>query len=277
MEEPAAVAVAPDWSGQPADLVDLARYPLDRPQGPGYAAAVAAARAGILAGGYAELGGFVPAGAMGLLRADALALAPLAWRSSRRGTAYLTAPDESLPEDHPRRWDGPVSVGAVAYDLFPARSPLRALYEWEPMRRFVEDVLDRGPIYRYADECGALNLAVMVDGDQLQWHFDMTDFVVSLAIQDADAGGDFEVAPRVRSAADERYDAVKAVLDGDRSAVTTLAMHPGTLLVFEGRHSLHRVSRVAGPAARWVALLGYDTKPGTRGSDRLRKARYGRD
>ncbi len=61
--------------------------------------------------------------------------------------------------------------------------------------RLVEDVLDRGPIYRYADPFGALNLAVMAEGDELQWHFDQTDFVVSLAVQAADAGGDFEVVP----------------------------------------------------------------------------------
>ena len=65
-------------------------------------------------------------------------------------------------------------------------------------------------IYPYADPLGALNLAVMTDGDQLQWHFDQTDFVVSLAIQDADVGGDFEVAPQIRTADDEHYDDVAA-------------------------------------------------------------------
>ena len=49
-------------------------------------------------------------------------------------------------------------------------------------------VLDRGTLHRYADPCGALNLAVMGDGDELQWHFDQTDFVVSLAIQPAERG-----------------------------------------------------------------------------------------
>ena len=63
-----------------------------------------------------------------------------------------------------------------------------------------------------------LNLAVMTDGDQLQWHFDRTDFVVSLAIQDADVGGDFEVAPQIRTAADERYDDVARVLAGNAAA-----------------------------------------------------------
>jgi hypothetical protein len=53
-------------------------------------------------------------------------------------------------------------------------------------------------------------------------------------------------------------------------------MRAGTLLVFEGRHSLHRVSPVHGPRWRHVGLLAYDTKPGTMGSDVLRADRYGR-
>jgi hypothetical protein len=53
-------------------------------------------------------------------------------------------------------------------------------------------------------------------------------------------------------------------------------MTPGTLLIFEGRYSLHRVSPVHGPTARHVGLLAYDTKPGTTGSDLLRMDRYGR-
>jgi hypothetical protein len=114
--------------------------------------------------------------------------------------------------------------------------PLRRLYEWDPFMRFIEAVLERGVLYRYADPLGALNLAVMGDGDELQWHFDMTDFVVSLALQDADEGGDFEVAPRIRSAADERYDAVGRVLRGELDDVIRLPMTPGTLLIFEGRH-----------------------------------------
>ena len=53
-------------------------------------------------------------------------------------------------------------------------------------------------------------------------------------------------------------------------------MTPGTLLVFAGRYSLHRVSPIEGSTPRLVALLGYDTKPGTMSSDLLKEVRYGR-
>ena len=51
---------------------------------------------------------------------------------------------------------------------------------------------------------------------------------------------------------------------------------PGTLMLFEGRRSLHRVTAVAGPTPRYVALFGYDTRPGTMSSELLRQVRYGR-
>ena len=131
-----------------------------------------------------------------------------------------------------------------------------------PVIEFVSAVLERAPLYRYADPMGALNLAVMGDGDELQWHYDQTDFVVSLALRDADVGGDFEVAPKLRSATDENYPGVSRVLAGDSDAVTRLPMTPGTLLIFAGRHSLHRVSPIAGRnrAAGRVTRLRHATR-----------------
>ncbi len=115
--------------------------------------------------------------------------APLAHPSGGPGTAYRAPrrrrptrdghpayPNLDQPNGHPTRWIGDYGVGAVAYDLIPPASPLRLLYEWEPLMRFVEAALDRGLLFSYADPMGALNLAVMGAGD------------------------DFEVVPRIRSA-----------------------------------------------------------------------------
>ena len=210
------------------------------------------------------------------MAADAEALSSRAHHSVGEGTAYLEYPDFSLPDGHPRLTWGRYAVGAVPYDLMPQSSLLRRLYEWEPLRVLVEAILKRGPIYRYGDPFGALNLAVMHEGDELQWHFDQTDFVVSLAIQTADDGGYFEVHPRIRTAEDERYDEVSLALSGRREDVVTVPMVPGTLLVFEGRNSLHRVSPVGSGSPRHVGLLAYDTAPDTMGSALLRQDRYGR-
>jgi len=260
----------------PATLVDLQRYAILDLDAPKMQDVLTWARAQLAATGACEVPDFLTPVGLAAVRADAHSLAPRAYRSTGVGSAYLEVPDFHLPADHPRRMLGEYAVGVIAYDMFPAQSPLRRLYEWDPMMDFIGAVLQRGRLYRYADPLGALNLAVMGDGDQLQWHFDQTDFVVSLAIQDADDGGDFEVAPHIRSPDDECYPAVRSVLGGTSDALVRLPMTPGTLLIFEGRHSIHRVSPIRGATDRLVGLLAYDTKPGTTSTELLRLSRYGR-
>jgi hypothetical protein len=257
-------------------LVDLDRYPINDLSSPAAKGVIDDAQRQLSEIGAAELSGFITPAGVALLTKDAESLAERAYPSGGVGTAYLELPSDDWPSDHPRvRWM-PYAVRAVGYDVIPHESPLRQIYELDALTRFIEAVLERGTIYPYADPCGALNLAVMGEGDQLQWHYDQTDFVVSLAIQPAERGGDFDVVPRIRSAEDESYDDVRQLIDGDLSRVLTLAMTPGTLLIFEGRNSIHRVSPIEGATLRHVGLLAYDTKPDTTSSDLLREVRYGR-
>ncbi|MGO9344549.1 MAG: hypothetical protein ACLP6E_18845 [Acidimicrobiales bacterium] len=257
-------------------FVDTDRYPLRDLDLQVGSELVRDAKEQLRTSGYAELPGFLNARGVSALVEDAGDLACRSHPSAGSGTAYLELPDPEVPEGHPRRWTGRFSLRAVPYDLIPRSSPLRQIYEWDPLTELVSAILGRGPLYRYSDPFGALNLAVMGEGDELQWHFDQTDFVVSLAIQTAGTGGDFEVAPLIRSDRDERFTDVAEVLSGDTARVRTIAMNPGTLLIFEGRNSLHRVSPISAPRLRHVGLLAYDTRPGTTGSELLRISRYGR-
>jgi hypothetical protein len=266
----------------PAALVDLDRYPVEDPDGRG--AAVAAHHAEELARtGVSILPGFLRPDALPGLVAECDHLAERAYLQDVQGTPYLELPDaDAWPTGHPRvTWDRS-SVHTVAYDRFdPATSALRALFEWDALLAFVSRMLRRTPLYRYADPLGAMNLAVMREGDALGWHFDQTDFVVSLALQPSEGGGEFENVQRLRwvdgGGIDERYDEVERVLSGRApELVTTVPMEAGTLMLFEGRWSLHRVTPVIGGTPRHVALFGYDTQPGTMSSELLKLVRYGR-
>jgi hypothetical protein len=259
------------------DLVDRERYPIDRPDGPRYVAVVADARDQLARTGAAVLRGFVRAGGIEQALRGAPELIGGAHRSEiGNGSPYLELPEDHWPDGHPRRSGGPTSLAATAYDRFPPDDPVRRLYESALVTELIASILEVPQLYHYDDALGALNLAVMEAGDQLWWHFDQTDFVVSLALQSSRAGGDFEYVPRIRSAEDERYDAVGALLGGDEAAVVRLPMEPGTLVLFQGRYSIHRVTPIEGEVPRLVALLAYDTKPGTCSSDLLRAFRYGR-
>lgn len=258
----------------PAALVDLDRYPVL--PGPGRAALVDRCRAMLADDGIVVLAGFVRSEALADMVDECARLSPSGHSSAVENTPYLGLPDESYPEGHPRRRLVSSSLTAVAYDRFPDDSLLRSLYEWEPLALFVRDVLELEEIHRYADPLGALNVAVMSDGDELGWHFDQTDFVTSIAVQTASEGGDLEVARRLRTADDERFDAVTAVLDGDRGPVTHVPFDPGALMIFAGRHSMHRVTPIRGDVPRHVALLAYDSRPGTDSTELLKLVRYGR-
>jgi hypothetical protein len=260
----------------PAELIDLARYPILDLTTPVARTLTGACRRQLDDTGACELPGFLTAAATAELVHEAETLAALAHHSNGVATAYLEIPDFSLPNDHPRRVIGSSAVGVIAYDQFPAHSLLRRLYEWEPLMQFIGAALARYPLYRYADPLGALNVAVMGEGEELFWHFDQTDFVTSIALRDADSGGDFEYVPLIRSAGDENYPRVQRLLTGERDDIVHVPMCPGTLLLFEGRHSIHRVTSIRGKTTRLVALLAYDTKPGTRSTELLQLARYGR-
>lgn len=271
---PAAAVVGADDA--PRSWIDCTRYPVtDLASLPGRTL-LARCREALAETGACELPGFLTAAATAQAAAEAASLAPLAHRHRGAATAYLEVPAPGFPEGHPRRRFHPYSLGAVAYDGIPSSHLLHRLYAWDPLMAFVAAALDVSPIHRYADPLGALNVAVMGDGDELEWHFDQTDFVVSLALQDSERGGDFLYAPRIRSREDERYEAVERVLDGDGTQVRRIPMEPGALLLFEGRFSLHCVSRCEGATPRLVALLAYDTKAGTCASPLLQQARYGR-
>ena len=266
----------------PAALVDLHRYPVTDRHGAG-APVIAHHAAELRAAGVSILPGFLRDDALAGLVAECDSLAVGAHLQDAQGTPYLELPDRAeWPADHPRLTGARSAVHTVAYDRFsPSTSGLRALFRWDALLEFVGQILGRAPLYRYADPLGAMNLSVMHEGDTLGWHFDQTDFVVSLAIQPSEGGGEFENVERLRwvdgGGIDEHYDAVAQVLAGNApELVTTVPMTQGTLMLFEGRWSLHRVTPVLGSTPRHVALFGYDTKAGTMSSDLLKQVRYGR-
>src|ERR1700682_1057354 len=155
-------------ANHPARLVDLQRYPIHDLARPVTRALVSQCTAELRASGACMLPAFLTPDALHRMVSEARSVAGRThWGGGSSGTAYLEPPDMEFPDNHPRRRTQFSSVGAVAYDLIPSTDALRRLYEWEGLLAFIAAVVDRGPIYRYADPLGALNIAVMKDGDSL--------------------------------------------------------------------------------------------------------------
>ncbi len=260
--EPVSNAIRP----RGLSAVDQVRYPFDD-----HSLTRRAALA-MRADGVCVLPSFITDTAVAEMVREVDALAPLAHRSAPRRNPYLTAPNG----DNTHAVELHDSLEVLAYDHFDPVGPLRSLYECDDVLNFVRRCLGLDELHRYADPFGALNVSIMRDGDVLDWHFDMTDFVVSIALQSAESGGDFENAANIRSN-DNNDQVVAAVLRGDApERVRVEPMTPGTLMLFNGRRSMHRVTPIKGATPRYVALLAYDTKPGTDSTDALKLSRYGR-
>lgn len=259
-----------------ADVVDLARYPIHQLDSAPGRALVAACQAELAADGACTLPGFVRPAAVAAMVALATQLRERAWASDRAHTVYFQPPDATVDECHPRARQVRSAKHGIAYDYIPADAPLRRLYEADDLTRFIATVLDKPVLYRSADPLDALQMTAFEPGEELGWHFDGSEFSVTVMYQPAQQGGMFEYVPALRTAVDEHYNEVRKVLDGERTRVQTLAGAPGTLAFFHGRHALHRVTPVAGTKPRINSVLTYGEHPDMRLNDLTSELFYGR-
>ena len=265
-------------AGRPpvADLVDLERYPIHDLESPEGARIVGSCRDELCRMGACKLDGFLRPEAVARLAAAGAALAAKGFPNDDVHNVYFTEPYESLPEDDPRRMLVRSAQKAVAMDLLPADFPTRRVYEWDGLTRFVAAVVEKGVLYRSADPLDSCNLTVYEPGDELGWHFDQSEFSVTLMAQPAERGGEFEYVPTIRTLEDENYPAVRALLQGSHEGVIPFPSGPGTLGFFRGRYSIHRVPPVEGSRPRLNSVLTYASEPGHRLSPLTQKLFYGR-
>lgn len=110
-------------------------------------------------------------------------------------------------------------------------------------------------------------------GDGLGWHFDRSAFGVCIVLQSPGAGGQFDFHSGTRAATaagntseNSQYRLVEAIIKGDerKSVVTVQGVQPGSLVMFAGRNSLHRVSTVTAGPDRINAILTYEERPDQR-------------
>ena len=268
-----------DAAGKPvigaAHMVDLARYPIAGADSAAGAAFRRACRERFLDDGLCVLPGFIRPEALEALAREAEGFAGDAWFCRNTHNVYLTGHDPGTSAGDVAGRQERTFVGSVPYDRIGEDSPLRRLYLWDPLKDFVGAVLGKERLYRFADPLGACSVNVFVDGGEHGWHFDESEFTITLMLQPPESGGDFEYVPRIRGREDEQA-IVGAVLDGDRRNVVELPFTAGALLIFGGRQTLHRVARVHGARPRLVPVFCYAERPGLENSETVRKLFWGR-
>lgn len=163
----------------------------------------------------------------------------------------------------------------ICGDQIPA-SAIARVYEWRPLIDFLAASMEKPRLYPMADPLGRLNVMAYREGERLNWHFDRAEFTITVLLQAPLGGGEFQYRNGLRSDTDPNYDGVARLLADDDTLVRTLPLAPGTLNVFKGKNTAHRVTPVEGDRARIVAVFSYYETPHVAFSDTERLGFYGR-
>ena len=249
---------APDVS----HLVDLERYPVDDLASPRRRDLIENAKASLRESGLASFPGFLTEKGLATLVAEVESLKGKAYaRDLLRFIYPQETLDPSLPADHPFRKPQPLIQRMLSADLFDGESELRKIYEWGGLPPFFAEILDQS-VHHILDPFLSLAVIMMNNGQTHDWHFDGNDWVVTLLLQRPESGGEFEFVPHTRDKDNPGLDRVEAVLRGTSEEVISVTQDAGTLVLFYGDQSLHRVAPSNGSRDRMVAAFSYDNAPG---------------
>lgn len=258
------------------DVLDLDRYPIDRPSTPEYAALVERCRTELAANGMFNLEGFVHADAITRAQAEVRALSErVSYTHRRLHNVYFLDRVDGISDDHPALTRFETCNHTLCDDQL-VGTLVHEIYEWQPMVRFLADVMDVPELHLMKDPLARANVMEYRPGEALNWHFDRCRYTTTLLIQPAEEGGEFEYSTNLRSAADPNYEGVGRVLRGDGGPVQVNPLEAGTLNVFAGINTLHRVSTVRGKRSRFVAVFSYYERPDVVFSPGERLGFYGR-
>ncbi len=258
-----------------SQILDLVRYPLHDPSRTG--PLIQKGQAHLEEFGLFNLEGLVCSKAVHRIVDPLEALfATEAFTHSQEHNIYFADKVPGLPENHAalRRFQT-VNHTLCADQLFP--NPLLEIYEWKPLIGFLAAVMRKDCLFPMADPLAKVNVMGYQQGEALNWHFDRAEFTVTILLQEPDQGGEFQYCSHLRSEHDPNYDGVGAFLADDAASAHTLDLRAGTLNVFRGRCTAHRVSPVVGDRTRIIAVFSYFDHPGVMFTDQERQMFYGRN
>jgi hypothetical protein len=256
------------------DLLDLDRYPVDR--GDVAVRLAERCRRDLASTGMFNLEGFVRPEAIRRAVEEIIPLASsAAFTHQRWHNVYFLKNVPGLREDHPALTRFQTINHTLCGDQLMG-SIIERIYEWAPLVDFIARVLEIPRLYVMDDPLARVNILEYRPGEALNWHFDRARYTTTLLIQAAEEGGEFQYRSNLRSDEDPNYEAVGKLLQGEDSGIRVNPLAAGTLNIFAGKNTLHRVSPVRGARSRLVAVLSYYDRPGVTFSEKERLGFYGR-
>ncbi len=258
------------------DCLDLDRFPLDRPGSNEWNALVARCRHDLAQNGMFNLEGLMhekvaqEAGA-GL----AQKFATESYHHAREHNIYFTKSIPEVSDDHPALTRFNTSNNTLCEDQL-VNSPMYRLYHWAPFAEFLAAAMEKPALHTMTDPLAGLNVMSYKEGQLLNWHFDRSEFTTTLLLQAPEQGGEFLYRTDLRDADNPNYDGVAKLLRGEDPQMRSLTLHPGTLNVFRGKNTPHKVAPVKGNRTRVIAVFSFYEQPNVCFTDEERVGFYGR-
>jgi hypothetical protein len=258
------------------DILNLERYPLDREGSKEWQALVDKSKADLDATGMFSLEDFI---LPGIAQRAAAEIAPLmatqSYAHKRTHNIYFQPEIPGLEPDHPALRKVETINHTVCADQM-TNSLVLAIYEYAPFACFLAASMGKQALNMMEDPLARANVMAYRRGEALNWHFDRAEFTTTLLLQEPEVGGEFEYRSDLRSANDPNYAGVASLLEGRDPEIKRMRLKAGTLNVFRGKNTAHRVTTVQGNIDRMIAVFSYYEQPGVMFSPQERMGFYGR-
>jgi hypothetical protein len=193
-------------------------------------------------------------------------------------SAYKPIHDEAattLEADDPHLIPLLRDVHFLGYDEFGDDSVLRTLYEAPELSAFAAAVLGVPQLFHAADPLMAAPISLHYEGSELGWHCDTQEFTITVMLRPSESGGKFQYFPEA-GPRDRNFDRVPELLKGDEEDVRDVAFEAGTVILFRGANTLHRVTRTYGKRPRILSIFHFERTPGRIYDDQFKMDTFGR-
>ncbi len=196
------------------DIVNLTRFPFHFPHNTITKSLVAECRSGLQSEGVYLLRGLLRPAAIEQMIDEANRVSHLAYYCENDHNLFLDDGDPDYPDTHIRNRRFETEIGSIASDYLGDGSLLKTLYQWDALTDFIAAALGKEKLYRLADPLGDVSVNVCKPGDGHSWHYDESDFSITLQLQAAGSGGHFEYCSDVRGETENHFKAMDRVVDG---------------------------------------------------------------
>ena len=256
------------------ELINFEKYPIDQPDSEQYKLLMSECQERLVANNLINMEGFLTYAGTAELLAEIDNKTSQTFHCVNHSRPDFTAAYEAKNGKQLANYLGTTDRYALARHQL-LGSKLDELYQYEPLRNFVRDLLALDKIYLHEDPSNALVVQLYKTGGGIAWHFDQALFSTILNLCETEQGGTFECVPDLRTADDPCFDEVRDVLLNKSDRVEQYHAKAGSFTIMLGRYTMHRVTEVLGETPRVSVVLSYEDKPGIKLDLATRKRFFG--